>query len=355
MRMIFCLSFCLFVSLSNADSFRVGLANIYFMDRLFKNDLEDKNFEQPIPAINLDIEREFDRMNRQYLARYINYLAADVLVICEAPPQKETVEQFVRDYLDDRYVVLHNSAVVEDKRHYFEHQLAVLINRDKFIIRRYEKLDATKANENNRLYPYPSHTQEEFQGKQMSFYWSRFPIEFDLALRSDLTHWYKFIATYPKSKYSPNPEKNLMARMQNYAQQKMVRQRLEKVALTFEDIFVLGDMNDSVGLDEYEQQLGVDGVGTLYQGADDPILWNPVLYRKGEGTYIFEGRVSVIDYIFVSHGLKKGPGIVKSQVSPYFHFYRTMVQDSGVIRPDRLALRELFLSDHAPVTIDVHH
>jgi hypothetical protein len=352
MKILFCLLFCASVC---ADSFRVGLANIYFMDRIFRSDIEEANFKPLKEPVTKEIEGEFDSMNRQYLARYINYLAADVLVICEAPPEKETLENFVREYLDDRYVVLHNSAVVVDKRYYFEHQLAVLVDKDKFVIRRYEELEEGKATEENQFYPYPSFTQAEFQGEVKNFYWSRFPIEFDLALKSDLTHWYKFIATYPKSKYSSKPELNLKARMQNYMQQKMVRDRLEEVFEQFEDIFVLGDMNDSVGLDEYEQQLGFDGLGALYKGDADDILWDPVLYRKGEGTYIYRDEASVIDYIFVSHGLKKGRGVVRTRVNNHFHFYQTMVRDFKYTRSDRLSTRELFLSDHAPVTVDVKH
>jgi endonuclease/exonuclease/phosphatase family metal-dependent hydrolase len=142
--------------------------------------------------------------------------------------------------------------------------------------------------------------------------------------------------------------------MQNYVQQSMIRTRIEAVSEEFEDIFVLGDMNDIPGMDEPEKELGFDSISALYKGEKDPILWNPVRYYPGEGTFIYKGEAGVLDYIFVSKGLKKGKGVVYEKYSEHFHFFKTMILHNKDPRPDRMKNMELFLSDHAPVTIEVY-
>jgi hypothetical protein len=108
-------------------------------------------------------------------------------------------------------------------------------------------------------------------------------------------------------------------------------------------------------MDDKERQLGLDSLSTLYKGAKDPILWDSVSYDDNEGTYVYKGEAQVIDFIFTSHGLKKGKGIVKPSKNNFFHFFNTMIKHNHRPRPDRLKNRELFLSDHAPVVIEVIH
>ena len=285
----------------------------------------------------------------------MRYLDADVLVLCEAPSNLAHLRDFVGTYLNSEYEIIHNSVVVKDKKYYYEQQIAALVRKDLFIIRRYEALDENSITTLNQMYPYPSSSSLELEGKVMRVYWSRFPIEFDLALKSDPEHWYKVIATYPKSKASKGHSDAIRARWKNFEQQRVIRSRIESVHETFEDILILGDMNDSEGMDPVEKELGIDSIKALFQGEDDPILWNPIKFSRGEGTYIYKGIPEVIDYIFLTHGLKSGKGWASEKNYEHFHFFKTMVRQTLPSKPDRLEKRGLFLSDHAPVTLDIYH
>ena len=63
----------------------------------------------------------------------------------------------------------------------------------------------------------------------------------------------------------------------------------------------------------------------------------------------------MIDYILASKGLLKGKGLVEPKFFEHYHFFKTMVRNKRKARPDRMKNRELFLSDHAPLTLDVVH
>ncbi len=339
-----------------ADSFRVGLANIYFMSALFENNLKNPIFNEKVKnPPSEEVEAEFDRLSQQMLARYLRFLQSDILVLCEVDSRPAVVEKFVQTHLDDRYAVVHNSPVVEDKKYYTTQQVAALIDKSRFLIRRYEALSDKEVTEENRRYPFPGFKKIMLDGKEKNIYWSRFPTEFDVALKTDPTHWYKVIATYPKSKFARNPEAAKMARITNRVQQEMIRERVEAVASEYEDIIVLGDMNDSAGMDEVEKELNQDALSVLYQGKKDPILWNPVSYLPNQGTYIYQGVPETIDFIFVSHGLKSGKGITKPKVWEYDSVFRFFLREIKRPNPDRLENRELFVSDHGPVTIDIRH
>lgn len=321
-----------------------------------EDNIEKPMFNNPMetpPARSQEIE--LDRMTLEYLARYFRYLNADVLVLCEAPADLEKLQNFVQDYLNSEFEIIHNSPVVKNRKYYFEQQIAALVRKDLFLVRRYEALSDEDVSANNFRYPFPGSSSYVYEGKKMPVYWTRFPIEFDLSLKADPNHWYKFIATYPKSKFSKGAEGKRKARIKNFVQQKMLRKRIEEVSEKFEDIFVLGDMNDSPGLDPIESGLEIDSISALFRGDDDPILWDPVDFKEGEGTYIFRGVPEVIDYIFVSHGLHIGKGQVFPKDYEHFHFFQTMIRHHKPTRPDRLEHRELFISDHAPVTVDVIH
>ncbi|PCJ18716.1 MAG: hypothetical protein COB02_09780 [Candidatus Cloacimonadota bacterium] len=337
------------------DKFKVGLANIYFSAALFENNIEKPLFKKMETPPKRELEIEFDRLSAQYLARYIKYLDSDVLVICESPNDPKIVEKFISEYLDDRYLVVHNAPVVKNKKYYYNQQVMALVDRSKFNVRKYEALNKKDITKNNLLYPFPPNKTIDYNGKPTKFWWSRFPIEFDVSLKSDPSHWYKFIATYPKSKFARSDKQALKARMQNNVHQMMLRERVEVVSKDFEDIFILGDMNDSMGMDEKEKKLGIDSLSTLYHGKNDSILWDSVSYKDKEGTYVYKGEAQVIDFIFTSHGLKKGKGRVKPSTNNFFHFFNTMIKHNLRPRPDRLENRELFLSDHAPVVIEVKH
>lgn len=356
LRHLFFFLFISYFSFAGEIGFRVGLANIFFFGALFEDNIANPPFNNPManpPSRKQEIE--VDRMSLEYLARYFRYLNADVLVLCEAPSNLKDLENFVADYLDSEYEIIHNSPVVEDKKYYFEQQIAALVRKDLFSIRRYEALNQESVTDSNRRYPFPSSGKVKMMGEELTVYWSRFPIEFDLSLKEDPGHWYKFIATYPKSKASRNREAARKARMKNFEQQRMIRSRVESVASEYEDILVLGDMNDSLGMDPVEEKLGIDSLTALYQGEGDPVLWDPVRFKSGEGTYIYKGVPEVIDYIFLSHGLKSGKGRVLAKDYEYFHFFQTMIRQNRPSRPDRLKHRELFLSDHGPITVDIIH
>jgi len=348
----------LFTVSSNAFDFRIGLANIYFFGALFEDNVKEPVFgnklKEPVERL---AEIESDRMNLEYLSRYFQYLDSDVLAICEAPKDPKLLEQFSKDYLNDEYLVIHSSPVVKSRKYYFNQQVAAFVKKDMFLVRRYESLKTEDVTTSNQMYPFPGSITGMMEDKKTRVYWSRFPIEFDLALKSDPDHWYKFIVTYPKSKFARGEKQSLKARFQNYMQQKMIRNRVEEVASDFEDIIVLGDMNDDSGLDSYEEKLGKDSIKALYQGEDDPILVNPIRFRSGEGTYIYKGNPSVLDYIFVSRGMLEGKGKLSyfPKTFEHFHFFKTMVRNTKRNRPDRLKNRELFLSDHAPLTLEVSH
>ena len=299
-------------------------------------------------------EIESDGMNVEYLARYFQYLNADVLVLCEAPSNPIFIEKFVNQYLDGKYDLVHNSTVVKNKKYYFNQQVAALVRKDLFNIRRYEALSDKQVTPENKRYPYPESKTASLNGKPTKIYWSRFPIEFDLELKVNPGHFYKFIVTYPKAKIGKGKFKKLKARLQNVIQQKMIRERVETIAKDFEDYFVLGDMNDMPGLDSYEKELGLDGFSTLMP-ADDSLLFNPISFREGEGTYIYKNQPQVIDYILASKGLLRGKGKCSLKCLNTFIFFKTMVRNKRRARPDRMRNRELFLSDHAPLTLDVIH
>lgn len=338
----------------HADGFRVGLANVFFMAALMENNLEKPLFGKlKFPPSRMQ-EVEADGMNLEYLGRYFRYLDCDVLVICEAPNDPDQIKLFVDRFLGGEFEVVHNSPVVKNRKYYYNQQIAVLVKKSKFNIRRYEALSDKDVTESNRRYAFPSKRVVNFDGENLSVYWSRFPIEFDLSLKSDPSHWYKFIATYPKSKHSKGKKSAIKARRQNFVQQTMVRERVEAVSKQFEDIFVLGDMNDSIGLDPVEAGLNTDSMRALLK-ENDPILFNSISFKPGEGTYIYKGKPGVIDYILTSHGLKSGKGRIKNKVFEHFHFFKTMIRNVKRPRPDRMQHRELFLSDHAPVTMDVEH
>ena len=342
------------VSILSATQFRIGLANVFFMSALFENNIENPLFNRLEEPPSRMQEIEFDGMSVEYLARYFRYLNADVLVLCEAPSNPAFIRQFINQYLGGNYDLVHNSNVVRNKKYYYNQQVAALVRKDLFNIRRYEALSDDQITSVNKRYPYPESKTASLKGKSTKIYWSRFPIEFDLELKSDPGHFYKFIVTYPKAKIGKGKFKKLKARLQNVIQQKMIRERIEAIANDFEDYFVLGDMNDMPGLDSYEQELGQDGFGTLMP-ADDNLLFNPISFRKGEGTYIYKNQPQVIDYILASKGLLKGKGQVKPKVFEHYHFFQTMIRNKRRARPDRMLNRELFLSDHAPLTIDVVH
>ncbi|MBW7876525.1 MAG: endonuclease/exonuclease/phosphatase family protein [Candidatus Cloacimonetes bacterium] len=339
-----------------ADTFRVGLANIYFMSALFDNNLNAPIFNERVknPPTE-EIEAEFDRLSRQMLTRYLKFLQSDILVLCEVDSRPEMLEKYVSEDLDNRYTVIHNSPVVKDKKFYNTQQIAALVDKSKFLIRRYEAHLDSEVTPMNGRYPFPDYKTVMVDGKEKNIWWSRFPIEFDVALKSDPTHWYKVIGTYPKSKFARSPEAARMARISNRVQQEMIRERVEAVASEFEDIIVLGDMNDSLGMDEVEKELNQDALSVLYQGKHDPILWNPVAYLPGQGTYIYQGVPETIDFIFVSHGLKSGKGTTRPKVWEYDSVFRFFLRETKRSNPDRLENRELFVSDHGPVTIDIRH
>ena len=338
----------------DAAGFRIGLANIYFMSALFEDNIKNPLFKALDNPPSRMQEIESDTMNVEYLARYFNYLNADVLVLCEAPSDPQLIKSFVKKYLNEEYELIHNSPVVRNKKYYYNQQIAALVRKDKFNIIRYEALSEDQITENNRKYPYPESRRVNFQDKDTTIYWSRFPIEFDLELKSDIGHVYKFIVTYPKAKIGKGYKKKLKARLQNVVQQRMIRERVERVSVDYEDYFVIGDMNDSVGMDEYEKKLNMDGLGTLIP-AGDRLLFNPIKFHPGEGTYIYKDEPQVIDYILASKGLLKGKGLVKPKFFEHYHFFKTMVRNKLRARPDRMKNRELFLSDHAPLTLDVIH
>ena len=342
------------VILTPATQFKIGLANVFFMSSLFEDNVEKPLFNALKKPPSRMQELEADRMNLEYLARYFKYLNADVLVLCEAPSDTSFLIQFVDKNLDSAFVVVHNSNVVTNKKYYFNQQVAALVKKDLFNIRRYEALSDDQVTSMNKRYPYPDSRMAVLKGKPTKIYWSRFPIEFDLELKSDPGHFYKFIVTYPKAKIGKGKSKKLKARLQNVVQQQMVRERVETIAKDFEDYFVLGDMNDMPGMDSYEEQLGLDGFGTLMPEGDS-LLFNPISFREGEGTYIYKNQPQVIDYILASKGLLKGKGRVQSKFYEHFHFFKAMVRNKRRARPDRMRNRELFLSDHAPLTLDVLH
>ena len=346
------------------ETFRVGLANIYFFANLIENNVKNPPFKKPHKnPPDEQIEKEFDRLSLEYLSRYIRYLDADVLILCEAPSDLSQLEEFVSTYLDSDFDVIHNSPVVRDKTYYYDQQIAALVRKNLFKIRRYEALSQDSVEDLNQLYPYPSSSSVQIPssssvqmaGETMTVYWSRFPIEFDLALKTDSEHWYKIIATYPKSKASKGKLDAVKARLKNFEQQRLIRSRIESVSQSFEDIIILGDMNDSLGMDPVEKELGIDSLMALFKGDQDPILWNPIKFPQGEGTYIYKNNPEVIDFIFLTHGLKLGKGWTSEKQYEYFHFFKTMVRQKLPAKPDRLEHRELFISDHAPVTIDINH
>ncbi len=339
--------------LGSAPLFKVGVANIYFMAALFENNVEKPIFQKPENPPSKEIEAEFDRLSREFLARYIRYLDMDVLVICEAPSEPAVMQKFSDEYLDGRYTVIHNFPVVKNKKYYFNQQVAAFVDKEKFQIRRYEALSSEKASEGNRLYPFYPYKEIEYKGEKKKIFWSRFPIEFDLELKARPGHWYKFIAAYPKSKFARGHEQALFARVQNRTHQEMIRDRVEKAALDFEDIFVLGDLNDSIGMDPVEEELGTDSIASLYQGSQDPLLWNSVIFPPGQGSFLYKGEPETIDFILTSRGLMKSPGVVKPSVWQYDAVFRMFVKEREESTPDRLNHRELFISDHGPVTVEV--
>ena len=350
-----CLLMGLFISASSANGFRVGLVNIYFFAALFEDNLKNPLFKPLKKPPSTTEEKETDRLSLEYLARYVRYLDADVLGICEAPSRVEDLEAFVKQYLKDQYRVVHNSPVIKNRKFYFNQQVAFLVRRDRFHLRRYEALPGERIRQLRQKYPYPEKEVYTLDGKNLDVWWSRFPIEMDLALKADPGHWYKFILTYPKSKFARGKQAKREARIKNYVQQRIVRRRLEEISSDFEDVFIMGDMNDDLGMGPVEKTLGIDSIQGLYYGDKDPLLWNPLSFAEGEGTYIYKGHPEIIDYIFLSHGLQKGKGRVRPTDYQHFHFYKTMVRQTRSSRPDRLRNRELFLSDHAPLTLDVIH
>jgi hypothetical protein len=347
--------FCLFLTVSSTRNFRVGLVNIYFFAALFEDNLKKPLFKPLKSPPSKVQEEEIDRLSLEYLARYFRYLDADVLGICEAPSQVNQLEGFVKRYLQDEYLVVHNSPVVKNRKYYYNQQVAFLVRRNLFNLVRYEALEDKEITTGNQKYPYPENKVYELDGKEIKVWWSRFPIEMDLALKGDPDHWYKFILTYPKSKFARSQQAKREARVKNFVQQQMVRSRLEAVSGDFDDIFVLGDMNDALGMEPVEKSLGLDSIQGLYHGKGDDLLWNPLSFAKGEGTYIYKGHPEIIDYIFLSHGLKSGKGTVTPSTYEHFHFFKTMVRQFSSSRPDRLRNRELFLSDHAPLTLNIRH
>lgn len=339
---------------SHASQFRIGLANIYFMSALFENNIENPLFEPLSPAPSRMQEVEYDGMNLEYLARYFRYLDADVLVLCEAPSDPQFLNTFIQNHLNDEYELIHNSPVVKNRKYYFNQQIAALVRKNIFNIVRYEALNDSQVTTDNLKYPYPESRKVDFMDETTTIYWSRFPIEFDLELKAQRGHWYKFIVTYPKAKIGKGENNKLKARLQNAVQQRMIRERIEVISANFEDYFVLGDMNDMPGMDSYEKRLGMDGMGTLMPEGDS-LLFNPIKFKPEEGTYIYKNEPQVIDYILASQGLLKGKGRVEPKYFEHFHFFKTMVRNRKKARPDRMQNRELFLSDHAPLTLDVIH
>ncbi len=342
------------VILTPATQFRIGLANVFFMSALFENNIKKPLFnalKEPPSRIQ---EMESDSMNLEYLARYFNYLNADILVLCEAPSNPDFLNSFIETHLNGAFILIHNSDVVRNKKYYYNQQVAALVRKGLFNIRRYEALSDEQVTAVNHKYPYPESRTATLNGQPTKIYWSRFPIEFDLELKAHPGHFYKFIVTYPKAKIGKGKLKKLKARLQNIIQQQMIRERVETIAKDFEDYFVIGDMNDMPGMDSYEQQLGLDGFSTLMPEGDS-LLFNPIRFLEGEGTYIYKNKPQVIDYILASKGLLVGKGRVQPKVFEYFHFFLTMVKNMHRARPDRMKNRELFLSDHAPLTLDVTH
>lgn len=324
------------------------------MSALFEDNIKNPLFKALDNPPSRMQEIESDTMNVEYLARYFNYLNADVLVLCEAPSEPRLITEFVKKYLNDEYELIHNSPVVRNRKYYYNQQVAALVRKSKFNIIRYEALTDEQVSKSNRRYPFPESRKSKLLGEDVTVYWSRFPIEFDLELKSDIGHPYKFIVTYPKAKIGKGDKKKLKARLQNAVQQKMIRERVEAISSDYEDYFVLGDMNDSLGMDEYEKKLNLDGLGTLMPEGDQ-LLFNPIKFHSGEGTYIYKNKPQVIDYILASKGLMKGKGLVEPKFFEHYHFFKTMVRNKRKARPDRMKNRELFLSDHAPLTLDVLH
>ncbi len=82
------------VILTPATQFRIGLANVFFMSALFENNIKKPLFnalKEPPSRIQ---EMESDSMNLEYLARYFNYLNADILVLWHWSSSISTTNRF---------------------------------------------------------------------------------------------------------------------------------------------------------------------------------------------------------------------------------------------------------------------
>ncbi|MCJ8345829.1 hypothetical protein MJH12_09830, partial [bacterium] len=125
-------AFTLSANVEAKEKFKVGLANIYFSAALFENNIKKPLFKKMKSPPERKIEVEFDRLSAQYLARYIKFLDADVLVICESPNDPTMIEKFIKEHLEDRYLLVHNAPVVKNKKYYYNQQVMALVDKSKF-------------------------------------------------------------------------------------------------------------------------------------------------------------------------------------------------------------------------------
>ena len=266
-----------------AGEIRIASYNICHMDEIIDKSLTIKMKE---------------RCNA--IARNIRAIDPDILAIQEAPSTREQLEFFVKGFLDDKYNVYFQGSG--------DRSLALLIKKGISPPCKVKKVERPE---------YKSQWQDdidkdgEYEHRPYSF--SSPPLELDLKFNLGTL---KIIVLHLTSKYGRTPQERMLARYRLIAEAKRFREIIK--AEVDKDIIILGDMNDSPGLDLYERELGIDGISQLIGRPPSDLKSSLIdIPRKWRFTCVYlsnetdDPDVAWIDRILFTKALEQKPIIYK--------------------------------------------
>lgn len=324
----------------------IGVYNVKWMRDLFKKDGSLRTSAE-------DVKRS------EQLAVVIKKLKPDFLGIVEGPDTladgsktaSEQLERWVFHLgLDSNYKAVHGHPSGGQQ------ELCALYDSSKIQV----EFTPTNHSGNNFNKPFLVDTTDRLIKEQYKHF--RPPLELTI---KDLTgvELTRVIVAHTKSKgifsavdYARFEQISERDRMRLYAECMSIREKCDRYLDTGSDVIVMGDINDGVGMDFYENRFKKSAVDILLGDVWEPEkILTSVLARPKWGNYgwkpsssQFRDRITedvinvLIDHVLVSGGLEATGGMVWN---PYEHPNNNDVQEIE---------RELkYASDHYPIMAEV--